>query len=203
MNKYNVRLTKHYNLSVPFMTDWDYELLGDKLRAEFDEYFANEEKLAGAGTGKSKQLLKGEYVKKFMVLKRVNLVDNPVNGNLRSVFIIRKGEPKLIDERAKNSLASRFEYTERKDPTGVVVTTSGFMNFEIVEGVEKKDKSAEETFQVSGDDIQYFNEESAEETPSAEPKAEVQEEEKFACEECGKEFKSKRALTGHNLSHKK
>jgi hypothetical protein len=204
MNKYEVFLADNYKSSKPFMTEWDYELIGDKLRAEFDEYFAREEERADAGIGKSKQLLKGEYVKKFMISKRVNLIDDPSNGNLKSVFILKKGEKKVIDERAKDSLAPRFEYRTRKNDEGMTVLIDGFMKFKLVEGEEKKGIDAEEDVQVSGNDVQYFNEETEGETKE-ESKVEPKEEEKevFACEVCGKEFDSKRAVNAHSLSHRK
>jgi hypothetical protein len=193
-----VRLTKEYTRPVPFMVDWNYELLGDKLRAEFDEWFAQKERETNAGMGKTKQLLRGEFVKRFMVSKQVNLVDDPASGNLRSVFILRKDEEKLIDGRAKESLAPRYEYKQEKDKEGELVYKSGFMKFKLVEGEEKRELSEEETFQVTGNDIQYFQEEQSK--PEVK---EEKEEESFICETCGKEFDSKRALHGHSLSHLK
>jgi hypothetical protein len=204
MNKYHVYLADNYTRSEPFMTDWDYELIGDRLRAEFDEYFAEKEKSANAGVGKSKQLLKGEVIKSFMISKRVNLIDNPANGNLKSVFILKKDEKKIIDDRAKGSLAPRFEYTEKKNDEGVVVTREGFMKFELIEGTEEKPKSVEETLQVSGNDIQYFQEDTETEQVKEEVKEEKEEKkEEFVCEECGKSFDSKRGLHAHSLSHRK
>lgn len=203
MNKYEVFLADNYKSSKPFMTEWDYELIGDKLREEFDEYFAKEEERAGAGIGKSKQLLKGEFVKKFMISKRINLIDNPSNGNLKSVFILRVGEKKVLDGRAKGSLAPRFEYKTKENEEGMTIHVDGFMKFDLIEGEEEKDKGADEDVQVSGNDIQYFNEDTKEES-KVEPKKEVKEEkEVFACEECGKEFDSKRAVNAHSLSHRK
>jgi hypothetical protein len=197
MNKYHVYLADNWTKDEPFTTEWDYELIGDKLRAEFDEYFAEQEKLANAGMGKTRQLLRGEYIKKFMITKRINLVDNPANGNLKSVFVLRVGEKKLIDGRAKKSLASRFEYKERKDLEGVVTASEGFMKFDLIEGSEEAEGVAKKPFKVDGNDIQYFQEE----TPEVEQ--EEKEEETFVCEECGKSFDSKRALHAHSLSHKK
>lgn len=199
MNKYHVYLADNWGRTEPFTADWDYELLGDKLRAEFDVYFADQEKQANAGTGKSKQLLKGEYIKKFMILKRINLVDNPATGNLKSVFILRIGEKKLIDERAKKTLASRFEYKRKTLKDGILGAPEGFLKFDLVEGSEEKKAKAGETFQVSGNDIEYFQEET-QETALVE---EVVEEEKFVCENCSKEFASERALRGHKISCKK
>jgi len=196
MNKYKVYLADNYNKLTPFVVDWDYELLGDKLRSEFDVYFKRQEDLANAGGGKSTQLLKGEFVKRFMISKKINLVDDPSNGNLRSVFVLRKGEEKIIDERAKNGLAVRFEHRIMKNSDGTQSDPLGFMKFELVEGSERKDENAEETFQVSGNDIQYFQEEEKSDEISTES------EEKYACEVCGKEFKSQKALNGHKLSHK-
>ena len=178
--------------------DWNYELLGDKLRAEFDEWFAQKEKEANAGAGQTKQILKGEYVKRFMVSKQVNLVDDPASGNLRSVFILRKDEQKLIDGRAKDSLAGRYEYKERKNKDGKMEYETGFMKFELIEGEEEKEASKESAFQVSGNDIQYFQEEEQKSEPKEEVKEEV-----FVCETCGKEYASKQALHGHSLSHLK
>ena len=204
MNKYNVYLADNWGRTDPFTTEWDYELLGDKLRAEFDEYFAEQEKNANAGAGKSKQLLKGEFIKRFMILKRINLVDNPATGNLKSVFILKLTEKKLIDQRAKNTLAVKFEYKVKTRADGAKSVPEGFLKFDLVEGVENKDIKTRETLQVSGNDIEYFNEESQEE-PSATEVVEVpkkEEVEVFACKKCGKEFASKRALHGHNLTCK-
>lgn len=202
MSKYHVYLADNWNRTEPFTVDWDYELIGDKFRAEFDVYFAEQEKLANAGGGKTKQLFKGEYVKKFMILKRINLVDDPSNGNLKSVFVLRQGEKKLIDGRARQSLASRFEYQERKDREGNVLDPLGFLKFDTIEAEKSESEKKAETFQVEGNDIEYFEEE----TQPLEPKIEEIEKvskEKFVCEECGKEFANGRALNAHILSHKK
>jgi hypothetical protein len=199
MSKFHVYLTDNWDRTEPFMTDWNYELIGDKFRAEFDEYFAEQEKLAGAGGGKTKQLFKGEYVKKFMILKRINLVDDPSNGNLKSVFVLKKGEKKVIDGRAKVSLAPRFENTDRKDREGNALEPTGFMKFELLEGEDESAPEKVKTFQVGGNDIEYFQEE-------AQPEAQEVEEvpkEVFKCEVCGKEVSSKLALAGHLRSHKK
>lgn len=201
MNKYNVYLADNWKRTEPFITDWDYELLGDVLRAEFDIYFKEQEKLANAGAGKSKQLFKGEYVKKFMIVKNVNLVYDPVTENLKSVFILKPGEKKAIDERAKDNLASRFEYKTKIKADGTETQPEGFMKFDLVEGTERKSEKDGKTFQVSGNDIEYFTEEAQNEVP-AEIKEEVVEE-KFVCEVCGKGFDSNRALHMHSLSHKK
>jgi hypothetical protein len=201
MNKYHVSLAKNWNKSEPFVTEWDYELLGDKFRAEFDVYFAEQEKQSNSGMGKTKQLLKGEYVKKFMITKRINLVDNPVTGNLKSVFILRKDEKKLIDERAKGTLAPRFQYRFKTKSDGSTTEPEGFLDFELVEGVEKKEEGSASTFQVSGNNIEYFEEdkkELIEELPVVEEDVVM-----LVCEECGKEFKDKRSLHGHKLSHMK
>jgi len=181
------------------MTDWDYELIGDKFRVEFDVWFKEQENKTGSGAGKTKQLFKGDYVKKFMVTKRINLVDDPVNGNLKSVFILKKDEKKTIDGRAKINLASRFEYKDRKDKDGKKLDPLGFMKFILIEGSEDSEAIGEaKTIQVDGNDIEYFNEEVSEPEKVEEVKEEV-----FICDECGKEFISKKALQGHKLSHKK
>jgi hypothetical protein len=201
MNKYEVYLADNYNSAKPFMTDWNYELIGDKLRAEFDEYFAKAEQEAGAGVGKSKRLLKGEWVKRFMIRKQINLVDDPASGNLKSVFILRKGEKKVIDQRAKDSLAHRFEYRIVKNSDGSESDPLGYMKFELIEGVEKADSKESEDLQVQGNDIEYFSiEDSKESTESEEEKP--AEEEGFVCEVCGKSFETKRQLHAHSLSHK-
>ncbi len=191
MNKYHVYLADNYNRKEPFTTDWDYELIGDVLRAEFDEYLIKEEAIRGEN---GKKLFKGELVKKFMIQKRINLVDNPADGNLKSVFVLRPGEKKLIDERAKNSLAPRFERKERKNLDGIVIASEGFMEFDLVEGSEKKGVEETESFQVSGNDIEYFNDT---QEATQEEVAEV-----FACDKCGKEFDGRRALNAHKLSCK-
>lgn len=221
MNKYHVYLAQNWMRPEPFVTEWDYELLGDALRAQFDVYFAEQEALAGAGVGKTKQLFKGEYIKKFMITKRVNLVDNPATGNLKSVFILRVGEKKLIDERARKALGGKFEYKFRRRLDGTDTDPEGFLLFELVEGSEVKKPTAVEQFKVSGTDIAYFDTEEPEAvneevTGKIEERAEekvekkkeekvekVEEKPKFACENCGKEFDGKRQLNGHKLSCKK
>jgi hypothetical protein len=200
MNKYNVFLSDSYNSSAPFVTDWDYELIGDVLRAEFDEYYKEQEKTAGAGAGKSKQLFKGEVVKRFMIKKRINLVDDASNGNLKSVFLLRPGEKKLIDGRAKASLASRFEYKEKKNAEGIVTAKEGFMKFDLVEGSEREDLKNPQVLQVEGNDIEYFQVE--ETVPEIEPEVKIEVQNEYTCANCGKEFDSGRALHGHKLSCK-
>lgn len=199
MNKYQVYLADNYKSPMPFMVDWDCELIGDALREEFEEYFAKQEKIAGAGMGKTKQLFKGEYVKKFMILKRINIVDDPGNNTLKSVFILRKGEKKVIDGRAKDSLAPRFEYKVKIASDGTKGEPTGFLKFDLIEGEEKKEAQEAVDLKVTGNDIQYFEGEDKVESP------EVVEETKsdFVCAECGKEFKNARALHMHSLSHKK
>lgn len=187
-------MADNYNSDIPFMTEWDYELIGDKFREEFDEYFVQQQKLAG----KTARLFKGEFVKKFMILKRVNLVDDPANNNLKSVFILRKGEKKSIDERAKNSLAPRFEYKTKTTNEGEVKHVDGFMKFTLTQGSEKVEIKIGQDLQVEGNDIQYFQE-----TPEEVIEEKVEEKEVFACEECAKEFDSAKALRMHGLSHRK
>jgi hypothetical protein len=199
MNKYLVYLADNYSKSEPFLCDWDYELLGDKLRAEFDVWFSEQEALANAGVGKSRRLLKGELVKKFMVIKRIKLIDDPATQSLKSVFILRHEEKKLIDERAKESLAPRFEYRVKTFSDGSKGEPLGFLKFKLVEGEEKKDK-LDTSFKVSGNDIEYFSDTSEESKAETE---DVKDEEKFTCETCGKSFSDKRKLNAHNLHHKK
>jgi len=189
MNKYKVYLADNYPKGEVFTTDWDYELLGDNLRAEFDHYFAEQEELAGAGVGKSKRLLKSDFIKRFMISKKVNLVDDPSNGSLKSVFVLRPGEEKIIDQRAKENLALRFEYRVLESSLGKKSQPMGFMKFELVEGSEKDPYAKDDTLQITGNDIQYFQEEAVVET--------------FSCEECGKTFETKKALQAHSLSHNK
>jgi hypothetical protein len=200
MNKYNVYLADNWGKKEPFITEWDYELIGDKLRGEFDVWFAEQEKIAGSGVGQTKRIIKGEYIKKFMVLKRINLVDNPANGSLRSVFIVKVGEKKVIDKRAKDTLFPRFGYKEKVDKEGKKLDPEGFLKFDLIEGVEEKEQTSGVTFQVSGNDIEYFEEE---QKPEEKIEEVVVSEEKFVCEVCSKEFDSKRALHGHSLSHMK
>jgi len=201
MNKYHVYLADNYTSPKSFMTDWDYELVGDKFRAEFDVWFKDQETKAKSGAGKTRELFKGEYIKKFMISKRINLVDDPNNGNLKSVFILKIGEKKMIDERAKINLASRFEYKDRKDSEGKKLDPLGFMKFILVEGSEKVKPEDVEPIQVEGNDIEYFSEEISE--PEKVEEVKEVKEEVFVCEECGKEFITKKALQGHNLSHRK
>jgi Zinc finger, C2H2 type. len=140
-------------------------------------------------------LFKGEYVKKFMILKRVNLVDDPANGNLKSVFILKKGEKKLIDGRAKQSLASRFEYKTRTKHDGTILPPIGFMKFDLIEGDPEEVQGKAKTFQVGGNDIEYFEEDS-------QPEQEEVKLDGSECEVCGKVFATEKALKMHKLSHK-
>lgn len=199
MNKYHVWLAENYTRKVPFTTDWNYELLGDVLRAEFDEWFALREKEANAGVGKTRQLFKGEEIKKFMVQKHINLVNDPVTQGLKSVFKLELNTKKVIDKRAKDSLAARFEYTVKTLKDGTKVGPEGFMKFELIEGEEKSDINESENLQIQGDDIEYFIEEDSSRKEAPEEKVK----ESYICEECGKEFSSARALQGHSLHHKK
>lgn len=202
MSKYHVYLADNWDRTEPFTVDWDYELIGDKLRAEFDTYFAEQEKLAGAGVRRSKQLFKGEVVKRFMIQKRINLVDDPATGNLKSVFVIRIGEKKLIDGRAKKSLASRFEWTDRGlDEKGKQLQPTGFLKFEWLEGKEDEEIKKNAVLQIEGNDIEYFNDEPENEVQTEEKVEEVKEE--FICDVCGKSFETGASLRGHKLSHTK
>jgi len=181
------------------MTDWDYELIGDVFRTEFDVYFSEQEKLANAGGGKTRQLFKGEYVKKFMVTKRINMVDDPSNGNLKSVFVLKPGEKKLIDERAKGSLAPRFEYKTKIKEDGTETQPEGFMKFEPLPGNQTDVQRDSKTLQVTGNDISYFEEEKEVDAEPivVEAKAEV-----FTCPKCEKGFDSAKKLNGHKMSCK-
>jgi len=198
MNKYKIKLASNWDRKEPFIAEWDYEMIGDNLRAKFDVYFAEQEKLAGASMGGTKQLFKGEYVKKFMIHEKINLTDNPANGNLRSVFVLKPGEEKTIDERAKKSLAPRFEYKEKILKDGTKTHTDGFILFTPFEGNTIDASEVKETLQISGNDIEYFEEEEKVEEPeSIEIKVET-----FSCEKCGKEFDSAAKLRGHKMSCK-
>jgi hypothetical protein len=202
MSKYHVYLAENWDRTEPFTVDWDYELIGDKFRAEFDTYFAEQERLAGAGVRKSKQLFKGEVVKRFMIQKRINLVDDPATGNLKSVFVIRVGEKKVIDGRAKKNLASRFEWTDRgEDEKGKKLQPTGFLKFEWLEGQEEDEIKKNAVLQIEGNDIEYFNDEPENEVQTEEKVEEVKEE--FVCDVCGKSFKTGASLRGHKLSHTK
>jgi len=136
-------------------------------------------------------------------------VDNPATGNLKSVFILRNTEKKLVDERAKKALAVKFEYKFRTKPDGSTTVPEGFLKFELVEGTEEVMAKAAESFQVSGNDIEYFQEDTKVDssvTPMETPEEVAPEMEggkEFVCDKCGKEFASKRALQGHKISHKK
>ena len=116
------------------------------------------------------------------------------------MFILRVGERKKIDGRAKESLASRIEYKIKEDSLGIKSQPLGFLKFDLISGKEEVAKDAEEEVFIEGNDLEYFESE-----PEAEAveKVEEKEEEKFVCEECGKEFDSAKALRMHGLSHKK
>jgi len=182
MKKYKVKLSDNYNSPEPFMVAWDYELIGDKLRVEFDEYFAKMEKEEGVFKGSTKRLLKGEELKVFMVRKKINLVDAGDKG-LKSVFILKVGDTKTIDERAKGTLA-KFEKRRTTDANGLSSSWLGFMEFEQIGGTDKDEKKKVE---VEGEDVEYFEEEKK----------------MYACDECGKEFDTEAKVRVHKLSHKK
>jgi len=186
MKKYKVKLATEYNSSAPFITNWDYEMIGDVLRAEFDEYFERMEKEGGIVKGGTKKLFKGEELKGFMIRKKINLVNDDSNNMLKSVFVLNVGEEKIIDERARKSL-SRYEKRRITRSDGTSGSWLGFLEFkEIKDGNDTIEKGK----QIQGKDIEYFEEEK-------------KEEEKFICGVCGKEFKTKKALSGHKMSHSK
>ncbi len=176
-----------------FMTPWDMELIGDVLREEFGRYIEELKRQLGVITGGTKKILVGEELKKFMVRKQINLVEssNP-NETLQSRFILKKGEEKMVDERAWGSLR-RYEYIEKKDKAGLVITINGFLHGLQVGGPKEPTEAAK----VSGSDVSYFPE-----VPD-----EVKKEagiESFACEICSKSFDAKKKLTAHtNLRHSK
>ncbi len=202
MSKYKVSLAENYVSKKPFMVDWDYDLIGDVLREKFDRYFALEEEKAGAATGSSKRLIRGEYVKKFMIKQRVNLVLDPENDSLKSVFLLKRGEEKMIDGRAYRNLNGRFGYRIKEDSEGGKSSPLGFLKFEVVQ-LDAEDVQTEDNLQIEGNDIQYFQEEetvSDEKITPVEPKEEKKE---FVCEQCGKKFDTAKQLSGHNLVHSK
>lgn len=187
MKKYKVKIAEEYSSSAPFITNWDYEMIGDEMREEFDEYFAKMEKEGGVIKGGMKKLFKGEELKGFMLRKKINLVNDDSNNMLKSVFVLKVDEEKIIDERARKSLA-RYE---KKRTTRSDGTTSGWLGFLEFEEVGEKADGSKEDIQIQGEDIEYFEDK----------KEDTKEENKFVCGECSKEFKTNKALTGHKLSH--
>lgn len=183
MKKYKVKIAKEFASDRPFVTSWDYETIGDELRSEFDEHFAKMEKEGGVIKGGMKQMWPGEELKGFMVRKKINLVTDDSNGLLKSVFLLNHGEEKIIDERARKSLA-RYEKKKVMRSDGTGSSWLGFLEFE---EVGEKENIDEKKIEVQGEDLEYFKEKK----------------EKFACEVCGKEFDTKQQLNGHKISHKK
>jgi len=185
-----VKLAKNFPENMSFMEDWNYELIGDKLRAEFDKFFEQKE-AEGAVSRGSSVLLKGEAVKEFMLRKQINLVDDPGNQSLKSVFILKHGEEKEIDERAYEAL-KRFEYRERKDDLGQIEGIDGYLTFTGKPRVRANTADVE----VSGEDVDFFAQEE-----DSDPV--VVKKQMFVCSECGKEFDTKMQLIGHMASHGK
>ena len=212
MKYYEVQLTKGWNTKRPFQCSWDYELIGDKLRKEFDTYLEDYKKDEGIIKGGSKQVLDAEVLASFMTMvKRINLVDDPASGGLKSVFILKPGQIKVIDERAKITLASRYEAKTVKRSDGQESESLGYMKFELF-----KDTSPEKVKEVpQGEDLVYLEGTDVGETEKKEitkrVKKEVKKEKKkqqdalkkFVCKICGKKFEKQNQLMGHMAYHSK
>jgi len=176
------------------MTPWDLDLIGETLRKEFEGFLVDYRKKRDEVTGGRERIREADVLKRFMLLKRINLVDDAESGGLKSMFILRQDEEKTLDDRAKQNLAGRFEKIRKK--TGNVESDwLGFMEFEQVGGEREK---MMKPLEVEGDDVEYFVKKKTV-TVEVKPK----EKEKFICEVCGKICKNKGGLYGHMRKHKK
>ena len=167
------------------MCPWDKNLIGDQLREEFSKAFEDEKKRQEIVTGGSKTIMEGEYLKKFMVRKKINLVDDPATGTLKSVFILKKGDKKIVDEKAWDSL-KRYGRKVIKASDGSESSELGFIDHFKIGGEEEK-----KPLHIEGSDVTYFDEE---EEIEKEPKG------KLECKNCGKEFDTDKQLAGHNIT---
>jgi len=189
MAKYRIWLSDSWKSEEPFMCPWDKNLIGQPLREEFSKAYEDEKKRQQVVTGGSKSVMEGEFLKKFMVRKQINLVDDPATGTLKSVFILKPKEKKLVDEQAWESL-KRYARKVMKASDGTESSELGFLEHHKIGGDEDEKKPV----QVEGKDVTYFDEE--EKIEQEEPKT-------FECEICGKQFDTKRQLQGHNITCKK
>lgn len=230
--KYKISLGDNYNLPGPFVTDWNLELIGDKLRAEFETYLDDYKKQIKYVEGSSKTLIIPLILQRFMNLKKITLVEDPSTGGLVSRFVLMKGETKEIDERAANALHV-FKRREVINKEGEFENWIGFMNIEPI-GKPAAKANAPITTNVVGDSIDYFEvEEAVEEEPekrelipgTKEHREEypnlknikltaksVQSETKvsitddvpeFYCDKCKKKFSNKGIYTVHMNRHKR
>ena len=170
------------------MCPWDKNLIGDSLREEFSDAFELEKKRQQVVTGGSKTVMEGEFLKKFMIKKKINLVDDPATGTLKSVFILKKGDKKIVDDLAWESL-SRYAKRVNRSSDGRRSSVLGFIEHFEIGNKEDEDKPV----QIEGDDIKYFDEN---EEIEQEPKKPV------VCKNCGKEFDTEKQLRGHNMTCK-
>lgn len=188
MAKYRIWLADSWKSDEPFMCPWDKNLIGDTLREEFAKAYEDEKKRQQVVTGGSKSVMEGEYLKKFMVRKKINLVDDPASGTLKSVFILRPKEKKVIDAQAWESL-KRYARKVVKASDGSESSELGFIEHFAIDGEADEKKP----LHVEGEDVKYFEEEETEEKPKK----------GVACEICGKEFDTAKQLRGHQIHCKK
>lgn len=162
--KYKISLADNYNLPGPFVTDWNLELIGDKLRAEFETYLDDYKKQIKYVEGSSKTIIVPLILQRFMNLKKISLVEDPSTGGLVSRFVLMKEEVRTVDERAANALHV-FKRREVVNKEGEFENWLGFMNIEpIGKPVVKSDSPV--VTNVVGESINYFEEQ---ETAEAEP----------------------------------
>jgi hypothetical protein len=192
--KHKIQLAENWNSEAPFMTGWDTNLIGGLLREEFSQFIEQIKEERHIIPGGSKKINVSDELKKFMIRKRVNLVDDPATGTLKSQFVLKPGEEMEIDDLAWESL-SKFEYQTKKTKDGSELEPTGFILHEAIGG-----KDPEKPIEVSGEKIQYFESEKPEEKieEKNEEPAKVYE---FVCPKCGKGFDTKLQLHGHSLNH--
>lgn len=147
MKRYQVWLSDIYTENVLTLS-WDYPLLPSPLKKEFDLLLREEldkifkakrrtDSISDMSDDQIRRLLityrvlPSDLLKQFMLQKKINLVNDPVTKGLKSVFIIKKGEKKIVDEKQLQSLEKfRKEKKEYSDDTET--SWLGFLEIEEV-----------------------------------------------------------------------
>lgn len=200
--KYKARLSDNYTLRRPFICEWNLDLIGDKLRSEFEKYLDNHKREIGWVEGTSKQLIIGPILQRFMNSKKISMVEDPRTGSLMSRFILRIGETKTLDEKSATAL-NVFRKRRSKLADGTFGDWQGFIEIE-GDGVAQTKEETYENPTIVGADISYFSGEVDDKLETAEPAMDIVLETKpvLTCEQCKRTFKNRGVLAMHMKTHK-
>jgi hypothetical protein len=165
MIEYWAKLADDYNGRNPWDTSWSVDLLPEKYYKKFERFCRTILREAYRNRGylnvdgldfdevRRKLLIAkrfpGEMVKQFMLREQVNLiVDDAIDGGLKSVFIIKKGEKVRINERQKEALCKQGLERKRKEfPDGTFSSYEGLLEFLLIGGkkvVEAKEEKKDD-----------------------------------------------------------